>query len=37
MRINLLHWDIALKLAKQLAEDQLPFISKEYAVQLEYM
>lgn len=36
MRRNLLDWDSALKLAKGLAEEQIPFISKEYAVQLEF-
>lgn len=29
-------WDSALKLAKGLAEEEIPFISKEYAVQLEF-
>ncbi|XP_019491540.1 PREDICTED: WD repeat-containing protein 19 [Hipposideros armiger] len=37
MRRDLLHWDNALQLAKRLAPDQIPFISKEYAVQLEVM
>lgn len=37
MRRDLLHWDSALMLAKRLAEDQIPFISKEYAVHLEFM
>nr|XP_019597484.1 PREDICTED: WD repeat-containing protein 19 isoform X1 [Rhinolophus sinicus] len=37
MRRDLLHWDSALQLAKRLAPDQIPFISKEYAVQLEVM
>ncbi|XP_061566182.1 WD repeat-containing protein 19 [Cololabis saira] len=37
MRRDLLHWDMALKLAKRLAEDQIPFISKEYAVHLEFI
>lgn len=36
MRRDLLHWDAALQLAKALAPDQIPFISKEYAVQLEF-
>lgn len=36
MRRNLLNWDSALKLAKGLAEEEIPFISKEYAVQLEF-
>ncbi|KAM3864863.1 WD repeat-containing protein 19 [Diretmus argenteus] len=35
MRRDLLHWDSALMLAKRLAEDQISFISKEYAVHLE--
>ncbi|KAL3996433.1 class B basic helix-loop-helix protein 2 [Sarotherodon galilaeus] len=37
MRRDLLHWDSALMLAKRLAEDQIPFISKEYAVHLEFV
>ncbi|CAG5939375.1 unnamed protein product [Menidia menidia] len=37
MRRDLLHWDSALMLAKRLAEDQIPFISKEYAVHLEFI
>ncbi|KAK7929442.1 hypothetical protein WMY93_005837 [Mugilogobius chulae] len=37
MRRDLLHWDSALLLAKRLAEDQIPFISKEYAVHLEFI
>ncbi|XP_037103187.1 WD repeat-containing protein 19 [Syngnathus acus] len=37
MRRDLLHWDSALKLAKGLAEDQIPFLSKEYAVHLEFI
>ncbi|XP_004681546.2 PREDICTED: WD repeat-containing protein 19 [Condylura cristata] len=37
MRRDLLHWDSALQLAKRLAPDQIPFISKEYAIQLEFM
>ena len=36
MRRDLLHWDPALQLAKALAPDQIPFISKEYAQQLEF-
>ena len=36
MRRDLLHWDAALQLAKALAPDQIPFISKEYAGQLEF-
>uniref|UniRef100_A0A3Q3ED04 WD repeat-containing protein 19 n=1 Tax=Kryptolebias marmoratus TaxID=37003 RepID=A0A3Q3ED04_KRYMA len=37
MRRDLLQWDSALILAKRLAEDQIPFISKEYAVHLEFI
>ncbi|XP_076021576.1 WD repeat-containing protein 19 [Genypterus blacodes] len=37
MRRDLLHWDSALLLAKRLAEDQITFISKEYAVHLEFI
>ncbi|TKS68140.1 WD repeat-containing protein 19 [Collichthys lucidus] len=37
MRRDLLNWDSALMLAKRLAEDQIPFISKEYAVHLEFI
>lgn len=36
MRRDLLHWDLALQLAKTLAPDQIPFISREYAQQLEF-
>ncbi|XP_014378025.1 WD repeat-containing protein 19 isoform X1 [Alligator sinensis] len=36
MRRDLQHWDSALQLARRLAPDQIPFISKEYAVQLEF-
>ena len=36
MRRDLLHWDQALELAKSLAPDQIPFISREYAQQLEF-
>nr|XP_054756020.1 WD repeat-containing protein 19-like isoform X1 [Lytechinus pictus] len=36
MRRDLLHWDQALKLAKTLAPEQIPYISKEYAQQLEF-
>ncbi|PKU35358.1 wd repeat-containing protein 19 [Limosa lapponica baueri] len=36
MRKDLQHWDSALQLAKRLAPDQIPFISKEYAMQLEF-
>ncbi|XP_035492016.2 WD repeat-containing protein 19 isoform X2 [Scophthalmus maximus] len=37
MRRDLLQWDSALMLAKRLAEDQIPFISKEYAIHLEFI
>nr|XP_020479849.1 WD repeat-containing protein 19 isoform X2 [Monopterus albus] len=37
MRRDLLHWDSALLLAKSLAENQIPFISKEYAIHLEFI
>lgn len=37
MRRDLQHWDSALQLAKRLAPTQIPFISKEYAVQLEFV
>ncbi len=36
MRRDLLHWDQALHLANKLAPDQIPFISKEYAQELEF-
>lgn len=36
MRRDLLHWDSALQLAKALSPDQIPFISREYAQQLEF-
>ncbi|KAM8939516.1 WD repeat-containing protein 19 [Pelodytes ibericus] len=36
MRQDLQHWDSALQLAKRLAPNQIPFISKEYAIQLEF-
>lgn len=36
MRRDLLHWDQALNLAKTLAPNQIPFISREYAQQLEF-
>ncbi|XP_027691769.1 WD repeat-containing protein 19 isoform X1 [Vombatus ursinus] len=36
MRRDLQHWDSALHLAKRLAPEQIPFISKEYAIQLEF-
>uniref|UniRef100_A0A8C5I6Y2 WD repeat-containing protein 19 n=1 Tax=Gouania willdenowi TaxID=441366 RepID=A0A8C5I6Y2_GOUWI len=37
MRRDLLHWDSALMLARRLAEDEIPFISKEYAGHLEFI
>ncbi|XP_056442831.1 WD repeat-containing protein 19 [Gadus chalcogrammus] len=37
MRRDLLHWDSALLLAKRLAEDQIPFISRQYAAHLEFI
>ena len=37
MRRDLLHWDHALGLARSLAPDQIPYISKEYAQQLEFV
>eukprot|EP00466_Bigelowiella_natans_P012081 jgi/Bigna1/52322/estExt_Genewise1Plus.C_70063 len=36
MRRDLLQWDQALKLAQQLAPDQIPSICREYAQQLEF-
>jgi len=36
MRRDLLHWDQALKLANTLDPSQLPYISVEYAQQLEF-
>ncbi|CAG2173153.1 unnamed protein product, partial [Oppiella nova] len=36
MRQNLLQWSEALTLAKRLAPNQIPIISREYAVQLEF-
>ncbi|KAM9842899.1 LOW QUALITY PROTEIN: WD repeat-containing protein 19-like [Aulostomus maculatus] len=36
MRRDLSHWEDALKLAKNLVEDQIPYISKEYAAHLEH-
>ncbi|XP_022236749.1 WD repeat-containing protein 19-like [Limulus polyphemus] len=36
MRRDLLHWDQALHLARKLAPEQIPFISREYAQQLEF-
>lgn len=37
MRRDLQHWDSALQLANRLSPDEMPFISKEYAIQLEFM
>lgn len=37
MRRDLLQWDLALQLAKKLAPEQIPQISKEYAQQLEFV
>lgn len=37
MRRDLLHWDQALELAKTLAPSEIPYISKEYAQQLEFI
>jgi len=31
-----MQWDMALELARRLAEDEVPFISREYAQQLEF-
>lgn len=36
MRRDLMQWEPALQLARDLAEDQVPVISKDYAQQLEY-
>ncbi|XP_031560697.1 WD repeat-containing protein 19-like [Actinia tenebrosa] len=36
MRRDLLNWDQALELAKTLAPEQIPYISREYAQQLEF-
>uniref|UniRef100_A0A915PT37 Anaphase-promoting complex subunit 4-like WD40 domain-containing protein n=1 Tax=Setaria digitata TaxID=48799 RepID=A0A915PT37_9BILA len=37
MRRDLLHWDKALNLATRLAPEEVPMISKEYALQLEFL
>lgn len=37
MRRDLLQWDQALQLAKKMAPEQIPQISREYAQQLEFM
>ncbi|XP_067012869.2 WD repeat-containing protein 19 [Anabrus simplex] len=36
MRRDLLQWDQALQLASKLAPDQIPYIAREYAQQLEF-
>ncbi|RNF04083.1 WD repeat-containing protein 19 isoform X2 [Trypanosoma rangeli] len=36
MRHDLMQWDSALALARQMAPDKVPILSKEYAQQLEY-
>ena len=36
MRRDLLDWEVALKLAQTLAPDQVPSISREFAMQLEF-
>lgn len=36
MRRDLLQWDQALHLAKTLAPEQIPYISREFAQQLEF-
>ncbi|KAI6201750.1 WD repeat-containing protein 19 [Aphelenchoides besseyi] len=36
MRRNILDWDRALKLAQEIAQDQQPYVSLEYATQLEF-
>nr|XP_039264721.1 WD repeat-containing protein 19-like [Styela clava] len=36
MRRDLLHWDTAMQLAQTLDPEQIPFIAKEYAQQLEF-
>ncbi|PIO56120.1 hypothetical protein TELCIR_22485, partial [Teladorsagia circumcincta] len=37
MRRDLLDWSKALSLAEQLAPSEIPYISREYAQQLEFM
>ncbi|KAH7716252.1 hypothetical protein AAVH_16378 [Aphelenchoides avenae] len=37
MRRDVLHWDRALKLARETSPKDLPHISKEYAMQLEFV
>ena len=36
MHRDLLNWEQALKLATHLAPEEIPYISKEYALQLEF-
>ena len=36
MHRDLLNWEQALKLAQHLAIEEIPYISKEYALQLEF-
>ncbi len=35
MRRDLLHWDAALQLARSLQPNEVPYISREYAFELE--
>ena len=37
MRRDLMQWDQALQLAGKLAPEQIPYIAREYAQQLEFM
>ena len=37
MRRDLMHWNAAMKLAKGLASNEIPYISLEYGKQLEFM
>ncbi|KAF7634437.1 hypothetical protein Mgra_00006192 [Meloidogyne graminicola] len=37
MRRDIQHWERALELATQIAPNELPYIAKEYAIQLEFM
>ena len=36
MRRDILNWDQAINLAKTLAPEEVPYVSKEYAQQLEF-
>lgn len=36
MRADLLQWDEALNLSKKMAPEQVPYLSREYAQQLEF-